>query len=149
MVRLRDHGPFCKYGCRLFVCQPDHKNNSSIHLRELEIFALFTRVFLLLANTMVPIFINSEIRLILFQIIFSLPWMWVELRRKPVRFLWNEAKSWNNMILELSFWFPEQVFLWFKVVQICVVVLCGIKLWPKVVSSYLSLSLSFGKGSKF
>ena len=69
-------------GC-LFV----NRTTKTIHLRELEIFALFIRVFLLIANTMVPIFINSEIRLVLFRIIFSLPWMWVELRRKPVRFL--------------------------------------------------------------
>ena len=51
-----------------------NRTTKTIHLRELEIFALFIRVFLLLANTMVPIF-NSEIRLILFQIFFSLPCM--------------------------------------------------------------------------
>ena len=73
----------------------------SLLCHEPDLFILFMQVPLLLAKIIVGVFINTEILLILFQILFLVAFhvrgITKEINRPP---LWNEIKLWDKLTLQ-------------------------------------------------
>ena len=73
----------------------------SLLCHEPDFFILFMQVLLLLAKIIVGVFINTEILLILFQILFLVAFhvrgITKEINRPP---LWNEIKLWDKLTLQ-------------------------------------------------
>ena len=66
---------FLQFPPRYFVPYLSFRSLLLFYHKKLKILALFMQLFLLLANLMVPFFVNTEILSILFQILFLLPRM--------------------------------------------------------------------------